>query len=44
MTHTFPEVKKNFGFGLMRLPMIGEDVDYEQTSAMVDAFLSAGFN
>ena len=26
----FEEIKKNFGFGLMRLPMINEDVDYEQ--------------
>ena len=28
----------------MRLPMIGEDVDLEQTKKMVDAFLDAGFN
>ena len=27
------------GFGLMRLPMIGEEVDVEQTNAMVDSFL-----
>lgn len=40
----FPEIKKNFGFGMMRLPMIGEDVDISQTTAMVDAFLEAGFN
>ena len=44
MNRFFPEIKKNFGFGLMRLPMIGEDVDIEQTKAMVDAFLEAGFN
>ena len=31
------------GFGLMRLPMIGGDVDIEQTKAMVDMFLSNGF-
>ena len=31
------------GFGLMRLPMIGEDVDMEQTKQMVDMFLEAGF-
>ena len=31
------------GFGLMRLPMIGGDVDIEQTKAMVDLFLSNGF-
>ena len=44
MNPHFPEIKKNFGFGLMRLPMCGEEVDTEQTSKMVDAFLAAGFN
>ena len=44
MNSFFPEIQKNFGFGMMRLPMIGEDVDTEQTCAMVDAFLAAGFN
>jgi len=44
MNPHFPEIKKNFGFGMMRLPMIGEDVDTEQTCRMVDAFLDAGFN
>ena len=28
----------------MRLPMIGEDVDMEQTKQMVDCFLEQGFN
>ena len=41
---TFPEIKKNFGFGCMRLPMNGDQVDLAQTRDMVDAFLSAGFN
>ena len=44
MNTYFPEMKKNFGFGMMRLPMIGEEVDIPQTTAMVDAFLAAGFN
>lgn len=44
MNTYFPEIKKNFGFGMMRLPMVGEEVDLPQTTAMVDAFLSAGFN
>ncbi len=44
MNSLFPEIKKNFGFGLMRLPMIGEEVDIPQTCAMVDAFMNAGFN
>ena len=44
MNPVFPEVKKNFGFGMMRLPMNGEEVDTAATCAMVDAFLEAGFN
>ncbi|MDR1143675.1 MAG: aldo/keto reductase [Spirochaetaceae bacterium] len=31
------------GFGLMRLPMTGEQIDIEQTKIMVDKFLAAGF-
>ncbi len=31
------------GFGLMRLPMIGEEVDIEQTKKMVDMFIESGF-
>lgn len=34
---------KKLGFGLMRLPMKGEDVDMDQTKRMVDLFLSKGF-
>ena len=44
MQTCFPEIKKNFGFGMMRLPMTGEEVDLPQTKAMVDTFLAAGFN
>lgn len=40
----FPEVKRNFGFGFMRLPMNGDQVDIAHTTKMVDAFLTAGFN
>ena len=40
----FPEVKKRLGFGCMRLPMIGEQVDIEQTKSMMDLFLEKGFN
>ena len=32
------------GFGLMRLPMQGDEVDIEQTKQMVDMFMQAGFN
>ena len=44
MTRAFPEMKKKLGFGMMRLPMNGETVDYEQVNRMVDAFLERGFN
>ena len=37
-------IKKNFGFGCMRLPMDGENVNIPETKKMVDAFLNAGFN
>lgn len=40
----FDNIKKNFGFGCMRLPMTGEEVDYEETCKMVDTFLENGFN
>jgi predicted aldo/keto reductase-like oxidoreductase len=34
---------KKLGFGLMRLPMIGDEVDLEQVKAMVDQFIAKGF-
>ena len=37
------KIKKIFGFGMMRLPMNGEEVNIEETKEMVDAFLNAGF-
>ena len=40
----FKEIKKNFGFGMMRLPMKDDQVDIEQTNDMVDYFLENGFN
>lgn len=45
MSKFYEEMKKNFGFGMMRLPMLDENhVDIAQTTRMVDAFLEAGFN
>ena len=38
------KVKKNFGFGCMRLPMNGDQVDVAETTRMVDEFLAQGFN
>lgn len=40
----FPNVKKNFGFGCMRLPMDGERVDYAEFTRMIDRFMAEGFN
>lgn len=34
---------KKLGFGLMRLPKIGEEIDIEQTKVMVDHFMEASF-
>ena len=44
MSGSFDLIQKNFGFGYMRLPMNGEDVDIPQTIKMVDTFLENGFN
>lgn len=41
----FPEIKKNFGFGCMRLPMqLKVKVDYKEFSKMIDKFMEEGFN
>lgn len=38
------KVKKNFGFGCMRLPMKNSEVDFMEFSAMIDLFIENGFN
>lgn len=40
----FPEIKKNFGFGAMRLPMKDDTIDHEYFTQMVDTFMESGFN
>ena len=40
----FDNVKRNFGFGCMRLPMIDGEVDIAECNRMVDAFIANGFN
>lgn len=40
----FERVKKNFGFGCMRLPMQNSEVDTAEFTKMVDTFLENGFN
>ena len=44
MNPFFNEIKKNFGFGCMRLPMKGDEVDVEEFTKMVDTFIENGFN
>ena len=41
---SFNEIKKNFGFGCMRLPMKNDEVDYDEFNKMIDEFIGAGFN
>ncbi len=38
------EFNKKFGFGAMRLPMNGDEVDLKHFSQMVDVFMENGFN
>lgn len=40
----FENVKKNFGFGCMRFPLVDGKVELKETARMIDAFLEAGFN
>ncbi len=44
MNKYFHGIHGNFGFGCMRLPMRGDEVDTDEFTRMVDAFLEAGFN
>ena len=44
MNTYFPEIKKNFGFGCMRLPLKDEVIDEAAFCAMIDKFIGAGFN
>ena len=44
MNQFFPEIKKNFGFGCMRFPMAGDQVDTAAVTEMVDLFMAEGFN
>ena len=37
------ENRKKLGFGFMRLPHVGDEIDLEQVKKMVDLFLSRGF-
>ena len=38
---SFNDIKKNFGFGCMRLKMNDDKVDYDEFNRMIDAFIGA---
>ena len=38
------KIKRNFGFGCMRLQMEGNEVDKAEFNRMIDAFIGEGFN
>ncbi len=40
----FEGVKKNFGFGCMRLPMKDGEIDYAEFNKMIDTYIENGFN
>ena len=44
MEHGFGNIKKKLGFGVMRLPKVGEQVDIPAVCEMADEFMKAGFN
>ena len=44
MSKFFPEVKGNFGFGCLRMPLDDGVVNQEKFNEMIDTFLGAGFN
>ena len=44
MNKFFPEIKKNFGFGCMRLPQVDGNIDTDAFCAMIDKFIADGFN
>ena len=41
---SFEKIKGKLGFGFMRLPMSGAEVDTALTCEMVDTFIERGFN
>ena len=40
----FEKIKKNFGFGCMRLKLVDGNVDYTEFNRMIDLFMESGFN
>lgn len=44
MKDIFPEIKKNFGFGCMRMKNTDGVIDYDEFRQMIDVFMENGFN
>lgn len=44
MESCFENISKKLGFGFMRLPMLGQEIDITLVKQMVDLFLKNGFN
>lgn len=44
MNDIFKKIKGKFGFGCLRLPMNGNEVNRNAFSEMIDTFMQAGFN
>ena len=44
MNGCFDKARGKLGFGFMRLPMTGDEVNYTELNKMVDTFMDAGFN
>ena len=43
MNEEFVKSMPKLGFGMMRLPMAGDEIDLEQTCRMVDEFMAHGY-
>lgn len=44
MERIFQNAKNKLGFGIMRPPMNGEEIDTEELKKMIDVYMEAGFN
>ena len=41
---SFEKIKNKLGFGIMRLKMVDDKVDYDEFNKMIDLYMEAGFN
>ena len=40
----FEKIKKNFGFGFMRIRTVNDKIDFDNATQMIDKFMDSGFN